>query len=103
MPTEITHRELYSQLETNGQLLQRIHQEMLHHKQMVEGAFPVDDRGLPDYGGHKRHHMDIIESNRAMGEYKRAVTLRLLQGGIGLVLTVLSFGLGPYVMKLIGG
>lgn len=102
MHTEITHKELMNRAEANGELLQRIHQDFIHHKHMIEGAFPLDDRGQPDYGNHKRHHLDIIESDKAMGEYKKAVTLRLLQGGIGLILTVFSLGVGQYIIKLAG-
>lgn len=104
MHTEIvTHETLAQQLSVNGALLQRIHQELLHHKQMIEGAFPLDDRGLPDYGKHKAHHLSIAESDKAMGEYKRAITARLLQGAVGLIITILGFGLGPYFTKILGG
>ena len=104
MPTDlITHETLHAQLSENGALLQRIHQELAHHKQLIEGAFPLDDRGLPDYGTHKAHHKAIADSDKAMGEYKRAITARLLQGAVGLIITILGFGLGPYFSKILGG
>lgn len=102
MQNEITHLELMAKIDANSQLLQRIHQELMHHKHLLEGAFPFDERGQPDYGRHKQHHMAIIESDKAMGEYKRAVTMRLLQGGIGILLAVFGLGVGPYITKLIG-
>lgn len=102
MPTEVTHEEIWKQLRENGALLQHLLLEWGHHKEKVEGAFPLDDRGLPDYGGHKAQHLAIAASDKAMGEYKRAVTTRLLQGAIGLLLTLLTFGIGPAIRDVIG-
>ena len=104
MATEqITHETLQAQLTSNGEILRRIETRLDHHVEKVEGAFPLDERGLPDYGVHKAHHQVIAESDRAMGEYKRAITMRLLQGAVGLLVTILGFGLGPYLTKLLGG
>lgn len=99
---QITHETLDRKLEANGELLQRLLLEWSHHKEKVEAAFPSDQFGRPDYGAHKAHHQAIEESNKAMGEYKRAITLRLLQGAVGLLITILGFGLGPYLSKLLG-
>jgi hypothetical protein len=101
--TQVTHETLNSKLDHNGALLQRIHQELAHHKQLIEGAFPADERGLPDYGRHKAQHLAITKSDESMGEYKRAITMRLLQGAVGLIITILGFGLGPYFSKILGG
>lgn len=100
---EITHATLDAKLEANGAMLNRLLQEMSHHKQLIEGAFPLDDRGLPDYGRHKAQHLAITKSDESMGEYKRAITMRLLQGAVGLLITILGFGLGPYFSKIFGG
>lgn len=100
---EITHETLKAALDTNGEILRRIETRLDHHIEKVEGAFPLDDRGLPDYGRHKAHHQAITESDKAMGEYKRAITMRLLQGAVGLLVTILGFGLGPYLSKVLGG
>lgn len=104
MATEqITHETLQAQLTSNGEILRRIETRLDHHVEKVEGAFPLDERGLPDYGVHKSHHVAIAESDKAMGEYKRAITTRLLQGVVGLLITILGFGLGPYFSKILGG
>lgn len=102
MPTEVTHEEIWQQLRENGALLQRLLLEWEHHQEKVEGAFPLDDRGLPDYGGHKAQHLAIAANDKAMGEYKRAVTTRLLQGAIGLLLTLLTLGIGPAIREVLG-
>lgn len=104
MPTDlITHETLQAQLTSNGEILRRIETRLDHHVEKVEGAFPLDERGLPDYGAHKSHHIAIAESDKAMGEYKKAITMRLLQGAVGLLITILGFGLGPYFSKILGG
>ena len=103
MATEITHETLKGALDANGEVLRRIETRLEHHIEKVEGAFLLDERGLPDYGTHKAHHVAIAESDKAMGEYKRAITLRLLQGAVGLLITILGFGLGPYFSKILGG
>lgn len=100
---EITHATLKAALDSVAEVVRRIETRLEHHIEKVEGAFPLDERGLPDYGQHKVDHTDIKESRQAMGEYKRAITLRLLQGAVGLLITILGFGLGPYFTKLLGG
>lgn len=100
---QITHETLQAQLASNGEILRRLETKLDHHVEKVEGAFPLDERGLPDYGVHKAHHQAITESDKAMGEYKRAITTRLLQGAVGLLITILGFGLGPYFSKILGG
>lgn len=100
---EITHQTLHDLIKESISATRELAAEFRSHKQLVEGAFPVDERGLPDYGQHKTHHQAIAESDRAMGEYKRAITMRLLQGAVGLLVTILGFGLGPYLSKILGG
>ena len=102
-PDHITHETLQAQLLSNGEILRRIETRLDHHVEKVEGAFTLDERGLPDYGAHKAHHLAIAVSDKAMGEYKRAITTRLLQGAVGLLITILGFGMGPYFSKILGG
>lgn len=101
--TQVTHETLKAALDTNGEILRRIETRLDHHIEKVEGAFPLDERKLPDYAAHKAHHVAIAESDKAMGEYKKAITMRLLQGAVGLLITILGFGLGPYFSKILGG
>lgn len=102
MAAEITHETLKAALDANGEVLRRIETRLDHHIEKIEGAFPLDERKLPDYAAHKAHHQAIEESNKAMGEYKRAITMRLLQGAVGLLITILGLGLGPYFSKILG-
>lgn len=98
---EITRKELYELLKANGEILKRLEIELKYHKQSVESAFPLDDRGAPDYYGHKQVHVKISEDEKALREYKRAVTLRLIQGGVGVLLTLLGFGFMPYIKTIL--
>lgn len=100
---EITHETLNAKLDANGLILQELRAEVLRRIEMIEDTFPLDDRGRPDYHLVKEHHTDVRESKKAMNEYKRAITLRLLQGAVGLLITILGFGLGPYFSKILGG
>lgn len=100
---EITHETLNAKLDANGAILKELRAEVLRRLEMLEDTFPLDERGRPDYHLVKEHHTDVRDSKKAMNEYKKAITLRLLQGVIGLLITILGFGLGPYAAKLLGG
>ena len=98
---EITRKELYELLKANGEILKRLEIELKYHKQSVESAFPLDDRGNPDYYGHKQVHVKFSDDEKALREYKRAVTLRLIQGGVGVILTLIGFGFAPYLRSFL--
>jgi outer membrane murein-binding lipoprotein Lpp len=73
----------------------------------LKTAFPHNDLGREDYDGHRKDHYHRTkaaeEDARAMSELKNAATKRLLVGAIGLAITVIGFGLGPYVRSILGG
>lgn len=71
------------------------------HKDRFEGAFPLDERGNPDYAKHKAQHQDISREKEEMIEYKKAVTLRLLQGGVGMIIMLISMALAPNIRELL--
>ena len=72
----------------------------------LKTAFPHNDLGREDYDGHRKDHHTRMkaaeEDARAMAELKNAATKRLLVGAIGLAITVIGFGIGPYVRSLLG-
>lgn len=70
--------------------------------QSIEQAFPLNEFGLPNYAGHNQEHKDSAEESKNTKEYKKAVTLKLLQGAAGLLITLIGFGIGPYISSKLG-
>lgn len=97
----ITIEALQRQLTENGYKIQQVLTELQMHKEKLEGAFPLDERGNPDYAKHKAQHQDISREKEEMIEYKKAVTLRLLQGGVGLIIMLISMALAPNIRELL--
>ena len=73
----------------------------------LKTAFPHNDLGREDYDGHRKDHYKRTkaaeEDARALAELKNAATKRLLVGAIGLAITVIGLGLGPYLRSILGG
>ena len=71
----------------------------------LKTAFIHNDLGREDYDGHRKDHYQRTraaeEDARALAELKNAATKRLLVGAIGLAITVIGLGLGPYVRSLL--
>ena len=103
MSTEnpITNEVIHRQLIDNGYKLQQIIADLKDHKDKIEGAFPLDDRGHPNYSLHKTQHQELTREQEDMIEYKKAITLRLLQGGIGLIITIISIAIFPNLRELL--
>ena len=71
--------------------------------EQIKAAFPQNDLGFADFDGHRGYHKSKIAEGRAMGEYKQAVTKKIVLGVIGLVFTVLGFIAGPVLLRWMGG
>lgn len=67
--------------------------------EQIKAAFPKNDVGTTDFDGHRGYHVRKIAENQAMGEYKQAVTKKIVLGSIGLVFTVLGFIAGPALLR----
>ena len=65
----------------------------------IKTAFPKNDLGATDFDGHRGFHTRKIAESQAMGEYKQAVTKKIVLGVIGLVFTVLGFIAGPALLR----
>lgn len=76
-------------------MIQRLLEEMAQQRELFESAFPLNDRGKPDYAVHYQQHVKLTREENNMTEFKKAATLRLLQGVVGLILTLIGFGLLP--------
>lgn len=82
-------------------MIQRLLDEMARQRELFESAFPLNDRGKPDYAAHYQQHFRMTREENDMSEYKKAATLRLLQGAVGLILTLIGFGLLPALRDFI--
>lgn len=71
--------------------------------EQIKAAFPPNDLGFTDFDGHRGYHKSKIAEGQAMGEYKQAVTKKIVLGVIGLVFTVLGFIAGPALLRWMGG
>ena len=69
----------------------------------IKTAFRTNDLGLSDYDGHRLDHRTRGEEARAMQEFKFDATKKILLGVIGVVMTLIGFGIGPYLRNLLGG
>ena len=67
--------------------------------EQIKSAFPTNDLGAKDFDGHRGYHARKIAEEQVMGEYKQAVTKKILLGSIGLVFTVLGFIAGPALLR----
>lgn len=65
----------------------------------IKTAFPKNDLGATDFDGHRGYHARKIAEGQIMGEYKQAVTKKIMLGSIGLVFTVLGFIAGPALLR----
>ena len=65
----------------------------------IKTAFPKNELGITNFEGHRGYHARKIAEKQAMGEYKQAVTKKIVLGSIGLVFTVLGFIAGPVLLR----
>ena len=65
----------------------------------IKTAFPKNELGATDFDGHRGYHSRKIAEGQVMGEYKQAVTKKILLGSICLVFTVLGFIAGPVLLR----
>ena len=68
----------------------------------IKTAFVLNDRGVEDYDGHRKEHVANVQEEKAMSELKIGATKKIVMGLIGLVITLIGFGIGPYVRSLLG-
>lgn len=60
-----------------------------HKDSRVAEAFVKNDLGVPDYDGHRKAHLAMIEQAKVVEGYKRTTTQRLIEwglAGLGLLL-----------------
>lgn len=72
---------------------------MEHRHGYVSSAFPQNDLGKPDYDGHRRSHLQIIEEQKVVQGYKGEVTKTILTAIAGGFIALLSSGLVAFLSK----
>lgn len=72
---------------------------MEHRHGYVSSAFPQNDLGKPDYDGHRKSHLQLIEDSKVVAGYKGEVTKTVLSLIAGGVITLLISGFMTAVSK----
>lgn len=67
--------------------------------EQFKSAFPKNELGTADFDGHRGYHSRKIAEGQVMGEYKQAVTKKIVLGAIGAAFTVLGFIAGPALLR----
>lgn len=68
-----------------------------HRHGYVSSAFPQNDLGKPDYDGHRRSHLQLIEDSKVVQGYKSEVTKTILSIVAGAVLAIFASGLIAHI------
>lgn len=71
--------------------------------ELLKTAFPSNDIGGKDYDGHRLYHRARAEEAKAVEGFKLDATRKIILGAIGIVMTLIGFGIGPYLRSLLGG
>lgn len=69
----------------------------------IKSAFIRNDLGEPDYESHRK---DIVEKARnvvAMDSYKQEATRKIVGWLVAAILTLMGYGLIPYLRSITGG
>ena len=66
---------------------------MEHRHGYVSSAFPKNDLDKPDYDGHRRAHLQLIEDSKVVAGYKTGVTKTVLTIVATSVCTLIGTGL----------
>lgn len=73
----------------------------------LKTAFVLNDLNTPDYDGHRKDHYQrskaAEDEAQTMRELKAGATKKILLGLLGAAMTLISFGLLPYLRSLLGG
>lgn len=59
----------------------------------IDRAFVKDDLGTPDYEGHRKAHLALMEADKVLQSYKQDATKKVLAWALALLLGAISSGL----------
>lgn len=63
-----------------------------HRHGYVSSAFPQNDLGKPDYDGHRKAHIQLVEDSKVVQSYKSEVTKTILSIVAGALLAMVASG-----------
>ena len=63
-----------------------------HKSARTVEAFVKNDLGVPDYDGHRKAHIEMIEQAKVVSGYKRTLTQRILDGWLAVAGLLLGAG-----------
>ena len=58
----------------------------------IEKAFVKNDLGEPDFDGHRRAHLQLIEADKIMNGYKNEATKKVIGWVVAILLGAMSSG-----------
>lgn len=67
-----------------------------HRAGYVASAFPKNDLGKPDYDGHRKSHILMINDANIVAGYKQSVTKQVLSIIVTAIVTLLLAGVVSY-------
>lgn len=68
-----------------------------HRHGYVSSAFPQNDLGKPDYDGHRKQHLQLVEDSKVVQGYKSEVTKTILSILAGVAMTIFGAGVMSYL------
>lgn len=67
-----------------------------HRHGYVSTAFPQNDLGKPDYDGHRKAHLSMMDDAKVVAGYKQGVTRQILSVVVTAIVTLLLAGIVSY-------
>ena len=92
---------------SNADLLEAINglreeiREQKSSSSAIETAFTLNDLGKPDPEGHRLAHKSMIQAAKIMESYKVDATKKVLMWALGIVLLMLTTGIGEHIKKVL--
>lgn len=67
---------------------------LLEHRHVgVATAFPQNDLNKPDYDGHRKAHLKLMEDENVLNNYKQEATKKVIHIAITILFTLMLSGL----------
>ena len=72
---------------------------MEHRHSYLSSAFPQNDLGKPDYDGHRKAHLELIEQSKVLDGYKNAATKKVLTVIVGVITAIAGAGMLEFIRR----
>lgn len=67
--------------------------EIKQRQEEICSAFVLDDLKKPDFGGHRKQHINLNNANDTMDRYKHDATKRFIDVIVGVICTLILSGI----------